>query len=80
MNLVTYSEIWLGTVNSGAITSITIALSGSTSSGAIADVCEYSGIQHRLTSTNSGSRRVLAQVPARDNCRDFTSLTIVDRR
>ena len=40
----TDSEIWLGTVNSGVSTSITITLSGSASSGAVADVCEYSGI------------------------------------
>jgi flagellin-like protein len=36
-------EIWLGTVSSGASTSISITLSGSLE-GAVADVCEYSGL------------------------------------
>lgn len=37
-------EIWLGTVGAGASTSITITLTQSASGGAVADVCEYSGI------------------------------------
>lgn len=37
-------EIWLGVVSSGASTSITINLSGAPYPGAVADVCEYSGV------------------------------------
>ncbi len=37
-------EIWLGTVSSGASTSVTITLSGSANGGAVADIGEYSGI------------------------------------
>ena len=37
-------EIWLGTVGSGASTSVSITLSGAANGGAVADICEYSGI------------------------------------
>ena len=37
-------EIWLGVVGSGASTTITINLSGAPGYGAVADVCEYSGL------------------------------------
>ncbi len=37
-------EIWFGIVSSGASPSISIALSGSADGGAVADICEYSGI------------------------------------
>ena len=38
------SEIWFGVVGSGASTSITVTLSGTAGNGAVADVCEYSGL------------------------------------
>jgi flagellin-like protein len=64
-------EIWLGTVNSGASTSISITLSGSPN-GAVADVCEYSGLasspldrtagtDNSGTSTSTGTTTTTAQ-------------------
>ena len=38
------SEIWVGIVGAGASTTITIALSDPPNNGAVADVCEYSGL------------------------------------
>ena len=65
-------EIWLGTVGSGASTSISISLSGAPAA-AVADVCEYSGIAAsssldktagtygQSTSTNTGTTSTTAQ-------------------
>ena len=54
-------EIWEGIVSSGS-TSVTITISGSTSTYAVADICEYSGIvtsspysDQTAVSTNSGT-------------------------
>jgi hypothetical protein len=38
------TEIWIGIVGSGASKTITVTLSGSAAYGAVADVCEWSGI------------------------------------
>ena len=50
-------EIWFGVVGSGASTSITINLSGTANNGAVADICEYSGIatSNFLDKTATGS-------------------------
>ena len=53
-------EIWLGVVSASASTTVTINLSGSPS-GAVADICEYSGIatssylDQTAVNTNSGT-------------------------
>ena len=39
-----FAEIWAGVVGSGASTSITVTLNQSAIYGAIADICEYSGL------------------------------------
>jgi hypothetical protein len=52
-------EIWLGVVNSGASTSITVNLNNTASGGGVADICEYSGVATSnfldLTATNAGT-------------------------
>lgn len=52
-------EIWAGVVGSGALTSITINLAVAADYGAIADVCEYSGLLTSgfldKTAVNTGS-------------------------
>jgi hypothetical protein len=51
-------EIWLGVVGSGASKSVAVALSGEAELGAVADICEYSGVATSSfldkTATNSG--------------------------
>ena len=53
------SEIWVGVVGSGASVSITINLASTPNYGAVADVCEYSGLATSgfldKTATNGGS-------------------------
>jgi len=54
-------EIWLGVVSSGASKNITITLNQAATYGAVADVCEYSGVATSnfldKTATNSGSSK-----------------------
>jgi flagellin-like protein len=47
-------EIWLGTVSSGATTPISITLTG-TPAGAVADVCEYSGLAASPSDKTAGT-------------------------